>query len=603
MVHLPNQPGRSEIPREQTWDLESLFSSSAAWEEGVAQVRATAAQLEQYKGRLADSAQTLLACLQARDAARIRLMHVAQYASHRRAVDGTDPEAQAMTSLARGLMAEVTAAFTFITSEIVALPEERLAGFLAEEPGLAVYRWYLEDVQSAAPHILSPETEAALATLEGALNAPNVIHLAVSTDMRFPAVTAAGESIAMSVARHERLLTSPDRAVRRQAHESLGAGLEAHKTAMATALGAHIQKTVTLARLRRFPSALEMYLGPTRLPTEVYHQSLAALLRGVAPIARRYVALRRQVLGLDQVWQYDLAAPLDPEYREGLSFAQGAEQIKTGLSVLGIEYGTILTRAFDERWVDWADNTGKQHGAYSSGIYGWHPVILMTWQDRIRDMFVLAHELGHTCHSFLSAKYQAFINVRGPRMGLFFIEAPSTCNEVLLGQHLLAQPMPTRRRRQIVEALLGTFWHNMVNHLLQAEVERRLYALAEAGKPVTLKAISAAQEDTFAEFYGGSVSSDGTDRLIWETVPHYYLGFYPLVYGVGLAGACAVAGAIQREGLPAVERWLAALRAGSTLYPLELFATAGIDMTRPEAIQAGIDYFGNLVAELEASYR
>jgi len=599
---VANQLERHQVPRDETWDLESLFADAADWEAGVAEVRAALAGLARYEGQLAGDAQSLLACLQARDTVRIRLMHVLGYASHRRSVDGTDPEAQAMVSVARSLQAEASAALTFITSEIVALPAERLQSFLAAEPGLAVYEHFLADVRDAAPHTLSPETELALAALEGALDAPGAIHRAINTDMRYPAVLVAGESVALTVARHERLLASPDRDVRRRAHAALGEGLAAHKTAMAAALGAHVQKTVSVARLRRFASARAMVLQPSRIPVPVYDAALQTLLAGVAPHARRYVALRRRVLGLDRVWQYDLAAPLDPGYTESLSFAHGARSIQDGLAVLGIEYGSILQRAFSERWIDRADNAGKQHGAYSAGLYGWHPVILMTWQNRLRDMFVLAHELGHTCHSYLSAKYQSFVNVRGPRMGMFFIESPSTCNELLLGQYLLAQPMDGRRRRQIIEALLGTFWHNLVNHLLQAEVERRLYALAETGRPVTLQAICTAQAETFAAFYGDSVHSDGTDELIWETVPHYYQTCYPLVYGVGLAGACAVATAVQSEGLPAVERWLSALRAGSTLFPLELFALAGVEMSRPEAVCAGVDYFGQLVTELEASY-
>lgn len=338
------------------------------------------------------------------------------------------------------------------------------------------------------------------------------------------------------------------------------------------------------------------------MPVSVYNNVLDTILTEAAPHVQRYMRLRQRVLGLDQVMRYDMTAPLDPTYDATMGWDDGTRLVKDGLAVLGPEYGAMLDRAFSERWVDRADNEGKAHGAFNSGIYGWHPVIMMTWQDKARDAFTLAHELGHCGHRFLSSQNQNLTNSGLTNIGRFFLEAPSTANEALLGDYLLAQDLDVRRRRYIIEAFLGTFMHNMVTHLLEAALERELFALAEAGKPITLKVVMQHQGDVMTRFFGDSVTIDEGARLTWTTVPHFYMGFYPLVYAAGLAAGCAMAEAIRREGDPAVQRWLTTLKAGSTMHPLDLYKQAGIDMASSEPVRQAVTLFGRLVADLEACY-
>jgi oligoendopeptidase F len=581
-----------------------LFPTVAHWEAEAAAVSEGIAEFRQYRGRLGSTGGVLLACLEAQDALGERMLKVARYASNTQSADGLAPESQAMAARAGALGAKVSSALAFIPAEVRALEDEAFAALFAGTPGLNAYRHHLESLRATRAHSFAPETESVLAALSEAFDAPHTIYKAIAgVDMRFPAVTDTdGEPVAMSVARYARLAQSPDREVRRRAYDSLAQGLGGHKAALATSLANHINKAVTLARLRGYNSALEGALAASQVPVSVYDNVLDTILTEAAPHVQRYMRLRQRVLGLDHVMRYDMTAPLDPTYDATLGWDEGTGLIKEGLAVLGPEYGAMLDRAFAERWVDRADNEGKAHGAFNSGIYGWHPVIMMTWQDKARDTFTLAHELGHCGHRFLSSQNQNLTNSGLTNIGRFFLEAPSTANEALLGSYLLAQDLDVRRRRYTIEAFLGTFMHNMVTHLLEAALERALFALAEGGTPITLKVVMQTQGDVMAGFFGDSVTIDEGARLTWTTVPHFYMGFYPLVYAAGLAAGCAMAEAIRREGEPAVERWLTTLKAGSTMHPLDLYRQAGIDMASPEPVREAVALFGRLVADLEACY-
>lgn len=266
---------------------------------------------------------------------------------------------------------------------------------------------------------------------------------------------------------------------------------------------------------------------------------------------------------------------------------------------MGPEYTEIVQKGLTERWVDLADNVGKSTGAFCASPYGSHPFILITWTDTMRGAFVLAHELGHAGHFYLANKYQRIMNTRP---STYFVEAPSTLNELLLGQHLMAGTEDKRMKRWVILQLLGTYYHNFVTHLLEGEYQRRVYTLAERGVPLTAKTLSDQKGETLAEFWGDSVELDEKAALTWMRQPHYYMGLYPYTYSAGLTASTAMAQSIQEEGQPAVDRWLDVLKAGGTKKPLELLKSAGIDMSKPDAIRKAVSYVGTLVDELENSY-
>ncbi|MBE3590753.1 MAG: oligoendopeptidase F [Firmicutes bacterium] len=592
---------RSEVPVELTWDLSHIYPSDEAWEADLARLEEDAAAVAAFRGRLGEGPTVLLACLRARDALLERMRKVGAYASLHESADGTDPKYQAMNARVHALFARLGARLAFLEPELLSLPEGTLARYLEAEPELETYRNQLERIELRRPHTLSAEVEETLAALSETLSAPRTIYdRVIAADLAFPSVTdETGREVEMSVARYDRLLQSRDRDVRRRAHEALLAGLNRHKNTLAATLAAHIRENVTLARLRRYSSAEEMILKPQQIPYEVYTNVLDVIHDEIAPHVRRLVRLRQRVLGLDAVHGYDLTAPLDPDFNPSATFEEAERLITEAVAPLGEEYGEIIRAAFRDRWIDRADNAGKPHGAFCAGVYGVHSYILMTWSGKMRNVFTLAHELGHAGHGMLAARHQVISNTWSTR---FFVEAPSTANELLLGHHILDTTTDPRMRRFIILQFLGTFIHNMVTHLLQGHLERRLYQMAEAGQALTLTTIMEAQGEILERFYDGTVVIDDVERLAWMTVPHYYVGLYPYTYAAGLSCACAVVDAIRREGPPAAERWLRTLKAGGTLPPLELMAMAGVDMRSPEPLRQAVAFFGQLVAELEESF-
>jgi oligoendopeptidase F len=401
-----------------------------------------------------------------------------------------------------------------------------------------------------------------------------------------------------------------DRGLRQRAYESLNRGLALHKHTLAGTLASHIENNVAVARLRGYGSAIEMILAPGEIPESVYRMILREVHDGIMPHARRLAALRSRVLGIDRMRLYDLMAPLDPEFDPPLSF-QGAEMlIRDGLAPLGKEYGALVESAFRDRWIDRADNVGKRSGAWGFSVYGAHPYVFMTWKDGWRGALTLAHEVGHACNGALACDSQIVSNAptssglafTGVPTSALFNEAPSTANEVLVGRRILETTTDQRLRRFVIEQFLMTFTHNMVTHMLEAHFEQRLYDRAEAGRPITTGDVLEAQAETFERFWGDTMEVDEHARMYWAQQVHFYLSYYSFNYSAGLTVGIGVADAIRREGRLAADLWIQTLRAGDTLSPLELARSAGVDLASPEPYRHAVEYFGQLVTELEKAY-
>jgi oligoendopeptidase F len=292
----------------------------------------------------------------------------------------------------------------------------------------------------------------------------------------------------------------------------------------------------------------------------------------------------------------DLRLGLDPEFSPRTTFEEASRVVADALQIMGPEYGGMVETALSRRWVDYLDNVGKSTGAFCASPYGVHPYILITWNDTMRGAFTLAHELGHAGHFYLAGRNQSYTNVRP---SLYFIEAPSTLNELLLFDHMMAKAEDSRMKRWLIGQFLNTYYHNFVTHLLEGELQRRVYALAEANQSITAKVLNREKGGLLAKFWGDAVELDEGAALTWMRQPHYYKGLYPYTYAAGLTASTAVARLIREEGQPAVERWLDVLSAGGSLKPLELMKMAGVDMSSPEPIRIAVAYVGSLVDELE----
>ncbi|MEH7415405.1 oligoendopeptidase F [Neobacillus drentensis] len=594
---------RSEVPLEETWNLADLFPSEEAWKMELTIIEEEITQFTRFKGTLHTNPQALLNCLQSQEQLQMKMIKAGTFANLRQAADGTDPRHQANSAKFSTLRTKSIAALSFITSEILALTNGTLEQFLNEEPKLKVYEKNLVELLETKKHSLLPETEEALAALGELQGAPYQIYqMTKLADMEFaPIHDQEGNELPVSFALYEnRYEFSSDTDSRRKAYASFVSTLKQYKNTIAAAYSAEVKKQVTLSRLRKYESVTHMLLEPHQVTLDMYNHQIDTIFKELAPHMRRYAQLKKQVLGLDTMHFCDLKAPLDPDFNPSTTYEEASQVILESLKKMGPEYVEIIERGLKERWVDRADNIGKSTGAFCSSPYGAHPYILITWENNMRGCFTLAHEFGHAGHFFLANKHQRIMNVR-PSM--YFIEAPSTMNEMLLGQHLLAVHQDQQMRRWVVLQLLGTYYHNFVTHLLEAEYQRRVYKLAEAGKALTAKTLSDVTGEVLTEFWADTVEIDEGARLTWMRQPHYYMGLYPYTYSAGLTASTAVVQIIQEEGQPAVDRWLEVLKAGGTMKPLELLKHAGVDMSKPEPIRKAVAYVGSLIDELENSYK
>ncbi|KIY21997.1 MULTISPECIES: oligoendopeptidase F [Mesobacillus] len=595
---------RSEIAESLTWDLTDLFRSEQKWIEALEEIESEVKKFDDYRGTLHTRPKALLECLSAQEELTQKLVKAHTYASLKQSADGTDPANQANSAKVGSIVTKAMAALSFISSEILEFEEGKVEEFIQAEEGLLPFKKTLLELLDTKKHKLSPETEQVLAALGEVHSAPyHIYNMAKLADMEFSSIMdEENNDLPVSFALFEsRYEFSPNPYIRRKAYESFVSTLKQYKNTIAATYATEVKKQVTLARLRKYESVTAMLLEPQQVTKEMYNNQIDIIYKELAPHMRRFAQLKQKVLGLDKMMFCDLKAPFDPDFDPEISFDEAQQLITDSLKIMGPDYTAMIEKGFAERWVDLADNVGKSTGAFCSSPYGSHPYILITWADNMRGCFTLAHEFGHAGHFFLANKNQRIMNVR-PSM--YFIEAPSTMNEMLLAQYLLEKNKDNPQMiRWVVLQLLGTYYHNFVTHLLEAEFQRRVYAHAEAGNALTATTLTEMKTEVLTGFWGDTVEIDEGAGLTWMRQPHYYMGLYPYTYSAGLTASTAVSQLIQEQGQPAVDRWLEVLRAGGTMKPLELLKHAGIDMSTPEPVRKAVSYVGSLIDQLEASYQ
>jgi oligoendopeptidase F len=593
---------RADVPTDETWKLEDLFATAGDWQNELDAALADIASVAAYRGRLAEGAGMLLECFEAMERLMMRMLRVGTYAFLRFSEDGSNPVNQGMMGRMASAQAKVGSAIAFIEPEILALPEGAVEQYLQGEPGLGEFRRRLERILADRPYVLSQETEAALAALSEVFGAPETIYqLAKSGDMLFePARDSEGREVSIAFATYEeKLEISPDAVLRRNAYSSFANGLKRYQNAFGGTFGSEIKKNVAMARVRGYESATHMLLHGQEVSGEFYHNLLQTVQAGLAPHMRRYVELRKRVLGLDQVMYCDIEAPLDPGFQSDTTYEEGARLILDSVQVMGDEYAQIVQSALEGRWIDRADNIGKSTGAFCAPVYDVHPYILATWGANMRSVFTIAHELGHAVHMVFSSRNQRLVNTD---ISVVFVEAPSTFNELLLAQHILGQKCDRQMRRWVLMQMLATYYHNFVRHMLEAELTRRVYALAEEGSPVTAALLSQLKGKILEEYWDGVVQIDNGARLTWMRQPHYYMGLYSYTYSAGLVTATLVAENLAQDGEAVAKRWVEVLKAGSTMKPLELAKMAGVDLEDEATVRRATDYVGRVVDELVQSF-
>ena len=592
---------RSAVAAEFTWDLTDIFPSDEAWRAEYEALRPYTEAVAAYQGRLGESAETLLAYFRLDDELNVRVGRLYGYANCKADEDTSNGFYQDLRGKALSLSVTLSGAGAFAASELLALSDETLTRFYAEQPELATYRRPIERVRRRRAHILSPECEALLANAGEMADGPDAIFgVFHNADLRFPAVTdGAGAEQTLTDATFVPLLQSGDRTLRRNAFETYYATLGGYRNTLAATLDAQFKQLRFFANARRYSSTLDAALDATEVPVSVY-DSLIESVHANLDKMYRYVALRRRLLGVDELHMYDVYTPIVPDVAEEIPFEQAKATVLDALVVLGEDYTAMLREGFDHRWLDVYPNVGKRGGAYSSGIARPHPYVLLNQTDDLDSQFTIAHEMGHAMHSYLSCKHQP---VCTSDYVIFVAEVASTCNEVLLMRHLLRKSTDRRERAYLINHFLDQFKGTVYRQTMFAEFERELGRMAERGETLTADALDEKYLALNRLYFGPDMISDAQIALEWARIPHFYYNYYVFQYATGFSAAVALADRILREGEPAVADYKRFLSGGSSTDPISLLKLAGVDMSAPAPVDAALAMFGELVDELDALTR
>jgi oligoendopeptidase F len=625
-------PPRASVPAEQTWDLASVYPSDAAWEAALCEAEAALPTLARFQGQLGASAATLLEALHERDRWVTATWRLRQYPTMQVKTDTTDPSAAARLERAESLRGRLFAALAYIEPELLALAPAQLDALLAVSPDLAVYAHYVATLRRRAAHVAAPAVEAMIAAAAPLATTPYATYKAlVNGELRFaPASDTTGNAHPVAPSTIDALLLHPDRALRQSAWASSTDGYLAQRNTLAHLLTGAFRANIFTARARGYPTALETALDAALLPRAVYTTLIETCQRHL-PLWHRYWDLRRRLLGLDALTPADTGASLTisqsrqttslpasplqgkrstnelpPRVGEGaggevIPYDAARELILAAVAPLGPDYGAILRRGlYEERWVDYAKNRGKLGGAEQSGVYGTHPFVLLTWEGTLISVSALAHELGHAMHAYYTWQTQPPIYEEYTD---WLSETASTCHQALLRAHL-ARAYADDRALQLASLSEALAYYERYLFLMPmlSRLEREAHERIERGAGLGADWLSARTLELLREGYGPAVSLEDADRagILWARFPHLYLNFYTYQYPLGLASANLLADAIQREGAPAAERYIALLRAGASVYPLDALRAAGVDLISPAPLEAAFATLATMLDRWEA---
>lgn len=590
-------PKRSEVPEEMTWNLKDMFESDQAWMAEYEAMKEFPAKIAAFQGTLARSAQDLLAWFRLQDEIELRLSVLMGYASCKGDEDTGNSFYQDVRGKAMNVYVSIASAAAFATPEIMAIPEETLNGFYAQEPELETYRRSLYQIRRRKDHILSPAEERLLASAGEMANASeNIAGVFRNADQIFPDVTDSQGSVhPLTDATFVPLLTSPDRELRRRAFETYYKQLGQYKNTIAATLDGQFKQLCFFANARHYDSTIQASLDATEVPVPVYMNLIEAVHNNLDKMYR-YVALRKKLLGVDELHMYDVYTPIVADADQAITYEQAKETVLEALQVLGDDYVDLLKEGFSNRWIDVYENVGKRSGAYSSGNSRPHPYVLLNHKDNLDCQFTLAHEMGHALHSYHSCKYQP---VSTSDYVIFVAEVASTCNEVLLMRHLLKKTTDKKQRAYLINHFMDQFKGTVYRQTMFAEFELAMGKMAENGQALTADALCQKYHELNKLYFGPDMVSDDQIALEWARIPHFFYNYYVFQYATGFSAAVAIANRILKEGAPAVADYKKFLSGGCGTDPISLLKIAGVDMSSPEPVNSALALFGELVDEME----
>jgi oligoendopeptidase F len=587
------QKARNEMDTAFQWDLTPIFADQAAWEQAYDQAQKAVEGLQALPGTLKASALTLQAGLDQIYQASQQVETVYLYAMLQKSGDNGDSHYQEMEGRATQLYVALQTACAFLEPEILEIPTETLENWMTQ-PGLATYRHMLKDTARAAAHTLNQEQEKMLAMLSDAAGTPdNCFTMLESVDMTFPDIrNEKGETVPLTHGNFGVYRESSDPEVRKNSFEAYFGEFKRYLNTFAAMYAGSVKFDCYYAKVRHFDSACQRALFGGNVPLSVYDSLVESVHQGL-PAMEKYLALRKKVLGLSELHMYDLYCPMVEDVEYDVTYEEAKALVKKATEPLGQRYQALLDRAFAERWIDVYENKGKTTGAFSCGVYGVHPYVLLNFTGKLDDAFTLAHELGHTMHSFFSDETQDYVN---HDYRIMVAEVASTVNEVLLTKYLLKTETDSKRRAYILNHFLEGFRTTVYRQTLFAEFERKAHDLYQAGQPLTAEVLNQVYRELNELYYKGAVVDELQD-IEWARIPHFYNAFYVYQYATGFSSAVAIAENILTTG--SAENYLRFLTTGGSDYPLEELKIAGVDLTKPETVSSALHVFEDSLQQLE----
>ena len=585
---------RGEVPVNEKWNLEDIYTDLTKWENDLQAVEEMAVKLKEFDGAIQDG-KSLYQYLKQREELSYKFNHVYAYSMLRVDEDTRDANSQSLLERAKGLSVKVSASTSFFMPFLLGLDKGTLTSYMLEEEGLKYFEEDLFESFRYKDHVLTKDQEEVLSQLGEALSAPSTTFGMINNaDIKFGEITNDNdEKVQLTRGMYSKLIEDEDREKRREAYKAYYKPYVELKNSIASTLSAAIKNNVTLARIRKYPSALEKGLFGDMVPKEVYENLITATKENIAPL-HRYSEIRKQKLSLDELRQYDMSVPLVQGVKQVISYEDAYETMMKALAPLGEEYITTLREFKDARYIDVRETPGKRSGAYNLGIYGVHPFILLNHQDDLDSLFTLAHECGHGVHSKLSSQHQPQITAR---YSIFVAEVASTVNEVLLINYLLDHEKNPDVRKHLLNHFIDQFKGTFFTQVMFAEFEKITHELAEKGIPLNVETFNQTYEVLFREYNGDVVVFDDEVKFGWSRIPHFYRPFYVYKYATGFASAIHLATKILEGDNETLQSYLNFLRSGSCDYPLELLKKTGVDLTTPIPIENAMKKFGELVEE------
>lgn len=572
-----------------TWDLTTIFKNDEAFEEALKEVEGYLGKEEQFKGHLADSADTLCDALALEDEIGTKLEKVYVYAHLKQDQDTSNDKYTGFESRAHQLIIKISSAWSFLVPEILQIDEDKLQSFIETNDNLKRYEFDLKLINEKRPHILDAEQERLLTEAQDALSTPsNVYGMFSNADLEFEdAVDKDGEKHPLTQGTFIKYLESDDRELRQSAYNNLYKAYGAYNNTLGSTLAGEVKKNVFNARTHNYKTARERALSNNHIPEEVY-DNLVKTVHKYLPLLHRYTKLRKELLAVDELKMYDLYTPMVKDVKFEMPYEEAKEWMLKALEPMGEEYLDVVKEGLNNRWVDVYENKGKRSGGYSSGAHLTNPFILLNWSDTVSDLYTLIHEFGHSAHSYFSRKHQPS---NSSDYSIFVAEVASTCNEALLSDYMDIH-LDDERRLLLLNQELERFRATLFRQTMFAEFEHKIHQIEEAGEPLTATRMNDEYAKLNKQYFGDVVETDDNISKEWSRIPHFYMNYYVYQYATGYSAAQSLSHQILTEGKPAVERYINEfLKKGSSNYPIEILKNAGVDMTSPEPIEQACEVF------------